>query len=462
MSLQVPSPHSLPPRSEATRRPAPGGPAGADAGQGPWYIANKVSAPGKRRSSLSAESRVERRERYSRRAQSSRWLISEAIAAALPEDVEEVEQGVFLNQRTGELFDPGWVRPPRPARCSWRVGSQVSVHGSPEGGARSHFSGVERCGSVWSCPVCASVIRPERAREISKAVEGHQAAGGSVVFVTLTLRHQKSDPLALTLDTALLGWKKLMSHRRWSGVHGMKNRYDVQGYIRATEVTYGANGWHPHLHVLLMTGRNLADGEVQSLGDEMHSLWSSYAHQRTGRAPTREHGIDVQRVDTKGRVLAQYLGKIQDDHKAKWTVSAELARADVKIGHGDSITPFQLLDDDTGLPPAQRLRLWTEYVAGTKGRRCITWSRGLKDRYDVAERDDQDILDDVEAAPPVWVTDASSWDTARRSKGSHALVDVLDAAERGKWSRVAEILPGFLAPPGWKPAHHSGHDPDME
>lgn len=386
----------------------------------------------------------DRRERYARRSQSARWLISDAIAAALPEGVEEVEQGQFVDTATGEMHAAQWVRPPRPARCSWRIGDQVGVHADA---AHAHFSGTERCGSIWSCPVCASVIRAERAREITQAVEAHQAQGGSVIFVTLTLRHKIADPLAVTLDTALEGWRVITGHRQWRGVSGMKRRYSISGYVRATEVTHGEeNGWHPHLHSLLFTDRALSDVEVRVLGDELHGLWSAYAQRRTGRTPSRDRGIDAQRVDEDGRVLAQYLGKVQDG--TRWTASAEMARSDVKTGRGQHLAPFQLLDDDQAgrLPVPARRRLWAEYVAATKGRRAVTWSRGLKARYDVGEKSDEDILDDTESAPAVWVVHRAAYDTARRSAGALSLALGLEAASRGDLDGLARILPGHPPP----------------
>lgn len=410
---------------------------------------------------LSINSRHEdRRQRYERRSQSARWLISDTISAALPDGVEEVEQGVFVDTSTGELHAAQWVRPPRPARCSWRIGDQVSVHADA---GHSHFSGTERCGSIWSCPVCASVIRAERGREITEAVEAHQAHGGSVVFVTLTLRHKATDLLALTLDTALEGWRVITGHRRWRGAHGVKNTYGVNGYIRATEVTYGAaNGWHPHLHMLLFLDRSLGDREVDALGDEIHSLWAGYALKRTGRMPSRDRGIDVQRVDDDGRVLAKYLGKVQDGGEAKkWTASAEMARSDVKHGRaGAHLAPFQLLDDqdqDAGLTAPARRRLWGEYVTATKGRRAITWSRGLKARYGIGERSDDEILEDTEAALAVWIVERGAYDRARRSEGAQRLAFGLEAAEREDWAVLADLLPGHPFERG--PSPESGSPP---
>lgn len=387
-----------------------------------------------------------RRKRYQRRSASSKWLISDAIQAS---NIEETAPGVYVDTETGELHETNWVRPPRPARCSWRIGPNVPVHSD---GKSAHFSGTERCSSIWACPVCSSVIRAERAREITRAVERHQQAGGSILFVTLTIRHKKTDSLKQSIDAVLGSWKKLLQGRAWVGGRnksGMRDRFDVEGYIRSTEVTYSEkNGWHPHIHALILTGRELNDDEISSFGDEIHARWARYAKTATGREPTRQHGIDVQRVDKKGKILGKYLSKIQDEGMAKtekWDASAELARADVKNGRDGHFVPFELLDKEHPFPAPQRRRLWGEYVEYTRGRRAITWSRGLKDRYDVVEKTDDEIIEDTEAAPAMWLAYGKSYDRVRRSN-PQLLAIVLEAAESEDWTKVAEILPGELPP----------------
>lgn len=386
-----------------------------------------------------------RRSRFVRRSQSSKWLIADAVDSST---IEELGDGLFVDSATGELLDSDWVRPPRPARCGWRIGENVSVHSD---GHLAHFSGTERCSSVWACPVCSAVIRAERAREISQAVEAHHAAGGSILFATLTVRHERADPLKQSMDAVLGSWRKLLQGSAWVGsksTQGARDRYRVSGYIRSTEVTYGSNGWHPHIHALFFTDDKLSDTEVAAFGDELHTRWARFALKATGKLPTREHGTDVQRVDEDGQVLGKYLAKVQDEGKSKtekWDASAELARADVKRGRGDNFVPFELLDSEHPMPLPQRRRLWVEYYEGTKGRRAITWSRGLKDRYQVGEKSDEDVIEETAAAPVRWVADGRNFDSLRRSD-PELLAFVLDAAAAGNWPVVRTLLPGHEPP----------------
>lgn len=383
-----------------------------------------------------------RRERYTRRSASSEWLIRlarrEAGLVAVAEGDVDPESGELLPVTAKSKK---WVRPPRPARCSWRIAQTVPVHSD---GSRAHFSGTERCGSVWTCPVCASVIRAERSREIISAVEQHQVAGGSVVLLTLTARHYGGDPLSDVLDGVMKSWQRLLRGKAWAM---FKGRWGVHGYIRSIEVTHGVNGWHPHVHALLLLDKRITKTETTSIGDEVHGRWSRYIHERTGRMPTRRHGVDVQCVDGDGKVLAEYIAKMQDTG-SKWDVGAELARSDVKSGRGaTSVVPFELLDkpvDENGSSEWAR-KLWVEYYQSTKGRRAITWSKGLKDKFDLNELTDDEIIDDAETAPVRWLAEGKSYDQVRRSDAS-LLAVALEAAERDDWAMVRMILPGSEPP----------------
>lgn len=409
-------------------RPAPG-PAGAE--PGPTESAPLVY----RKQCFNTASENPRRKRYQRRSQSSRWLISDAH-----EDIDTVDM------ETGEITSD-WSKAPRLSKCSWRIGSTVPVHAA---NGVAHFSGTERCSSIWACPVCSSVIRAERAREIDKAVNAHHDAGGAALFVTLTIRHKVRDPLKQSLDAVLGSWRKMLQGGAWVGTkrtEGMRSRYGVVGYIRSTEITYGENGWHPHIHAVILLAEDLSEDAVQQFGDEVHGHWARHVQKATGRMPTRQHGVDVQKVDKDGKVIGQYLSKMQDEgtKREKWGVSAELARTDVKSGRGGSFVPFELLDRDHGYSEPQRHALWSVYVKATKGRRAITWSRGLKDLYEVGEMTDEEIIEETESAPARWIAYGKGYDALRR-RDAGLLAHVLDLAEIEAWADVAELLPGEPAP----------------
>ena len=75
----------------------------------------------------------------------------------------------------------------------------VQVWKSKEHGTAS-YGGLQTCGSVWTCPVCAAKIAERRRVELLDAMELHKAQGGAVFLLTLTTPHQRGDVLAELLD----------------------------------------------------------------------------------------------------------------------------------------------------------------------------------------------------------------------------------------------------------------------
>lgn len=361
-----------------------------------------------------------RRQRWSRRRESGRLLAP-----------------------LGTPTDSGYVRPVRPARCSWTIGQSVGI--MDDGTRPAGYTGIERCGSVWACPHCGAVIRAGRAAEIEHAATAHQKNGGELLFFTGTARHHQGDDLATILGALAAAWRKMVGNRPWKR---WKKELGISGYIRATEITYGTNGWHPHAHILLFLDEKISTEKVAEFRAWLLDAWATAVEKAGGKRPTA-NGLDLQRVDKKGKVLARYLSKVQDQDKKKWHVGAEMARGDLKkTREKTSLSPFDLLDADSDIPEKTRGKLWREYYTATKGRRALSWSRGLKDRYAVDEREDEDILDDAESTTLVWRTSARSYRAARHiAPDDRLLVLALEHAEAKNWRKLATILPPDEPPP---------------
>lgn len=363
---------------------------------------------------LQVRGHIARRKRWVRRHESARLLRPLATEVVGSDGVEH-------------------VRPVRPARCSWTLGQTVGV--MHDGSRPAGYAGLERCSSIWACPNCSAVIRAGRAAEIEEAVTAHQATGGSVVFFTGTVRHHQGDKLEDTLGQVLDSWSRLRRNKGW---RLMKKKYGIAHYIRAIEVTRSEkNGWHPHCHSLLFLDGDISDEQLKSLRADLFHYWTSAVEKLGGKRPT-EKGLDLQKCDKKGKVLARYVGKIQE--KKRWSAGAEMARFDAKNGRGeDSISPFELLDDESEISPARRGHLWREYYAATKGRRAITWSRGLKKLYSIGEKTDEEIQDAAESTTLVWRTSARVFRAVRRENVENLAV-ALELAEAEDWEELGEIL----------------------
>lgn len=355
-------------------------------------------------SGLSSDLR--RRTRLMRRQKSSAWLIGQA----------RLDAGFLFNAEPGTTAkDPEWVRPRRAARCRWRVAPTVGVHGSPKGTA--HFSGTERCASIWACPVCSPVIRAGRSKDIASAVEEHRNQGGKFLFLTLTLRHRSEDPLDLTLNAALKAWTKLIAGSPWQR---QQERLGIRGYVRAVEITRGQNGWHPHVHALIFLEESPSEKVLADFEDWISSRWAQKVVDLGARMPSKERGVDLRRADD-ATSIALYLSKVQEKK-----ISDEMARSDFKTGRSGSFNPFDLLDSP--IQDSVARALWIEYVAATHGRRAITWSRGLRKELTLEEElTDEQIIEDTDANEVIAMIDAETWDRRKNSPSWLALL--LEEAE---------------------------------
>lgn len=328
---------------------------------------------------------------------------------------------------------------------------------------RGHIRGLMKCASVWCCPVCAARITEQRRDELQQAIANHRDQYVPIM-VTYTLSHYKSSKLQDTLATLLESYRRLRSGRWWQG---FKESNHLAGSVRATEITYTDNGWHPHFHEILFVrntpeaitdfasykslynGAQLVDPVLDLdflamwLEQLLMTRWADVVSQLGGYA-SLEHGL---KVTTQGGDIAAYVakyGRLPVD-PSRWTVAHELTKAIVKrSGAATGLTPYELLEA-YGSGVEQAGQLWQEYAAATAGRSQLQWSRGMRELLglgaemtddDAAGKDDREeyrLLDEL--TPHQWRQIAKrNWQAA-----------VLDAATLDDGARLAEII-GMLEP----------------
>ena len=140
---------------------------------------------------------------------------------------------------------------------------------------QAHYSNVQRCGSVWTCPICSAQISEGRRQELKQGMEYWQGtgkaqeSGGMVYLLTLTNPHHHGDNLVQLLEGQKKALKYLWSDRKSKE---MLKALDKVGHITATEVTHGANGWHPHYHILLFFKNPI---NTKSLRNFLATCWQN-------------------------------------------------------------------------------------------------------------------------------------------------------------------------------------------
>jgi Replication protein len=268
-------------------------------------------------------------------------------------------------------------------------GKQIEVHKSIEHGTAA-FSGLQTCGSVWSCPVCAAKIAERRRAELVSAMAAHKAAGGSVNMLTLTAPHQRGDDLA-----QLLAKQSKALNAFWSDRHvkAVFEQMGVLGQVRALEVTHGRksphnNGWHPHYHVLLFAGAgaDLAHPDTPTLDwvATLYTRWAAVCVNAGLGRPSFAHGL---KLDDGSKASA---------YVSKWGLEDEMTKGHTKKAkHGE--TPFDFLRAVLEDPSdKQAAALFIEFSTVFKGKRQLHWSRGLKKLYAIGERTDEQLATDAE------------------------------------------------------------------
>lgn len=309
------------------------------------------------------------------------------------------------------------------------------------------------CESVWACAVCSASVRQRRADVVDYRARRWLENEHGLLFGTLTVPHSMDDDLAVLMQGMSLAWRRVQQHSRWRHYAEV---WGIVGQLRATEITHGYNGWHPHYHLLFWTEKPLSPSRRRWFGRALAVMWADACEAVGLKRPSLEHGVDVQSVATGVGALAKYLVKAQDGYDTPWTASAEMLRGDLKKGRARHSTPFQIAEravaGDQGA-----VALWRVYESVTKGKRCQEWSRQLVRRLAADGLDDEPPEDKGEVVMELsnhewnmlrYVGAALTLLTALERGGPEAGHAVLRTAYRGyRWrlERRARGAPGRAA-----------------
>lgn len=270
---------------------------------------------------------------------------------------------------------------------------------------KAQYGNLITCSDLWTCPHCANRITTVRGMEILHAV----AQAPAFAFLTVTSPHNLHDRLADTLALQKIALQKFWRQR---SVREMLANLGVHGRISTSEVKWGSvNGWHPHEHILLFMDKPLSPADMVLVQKFLASEWKeAYKKARetktawkSKKLPSMEHGLDIKAVTTKEMMenIADYIAKhgcmpAPTDGDDMGRINHEMTKWHTKTGYSDSYTPWDLLTmanpDD---PNCNYSRLFKEYANAYRGKRQLVWSRGLKARYGVGEKTDDEIAQET-------------------------------------------------------------------
>lgn len=319
-----------------------------------------------------------------------------------PEKNASLSRSILYNLR----FKAGDILGERTAKCGcvagWDAQREIAIMQKEE---NFYLSGVETCGSVWNCPVCALKISTKRAdqvREILTWSQNREYEGNKTHahgFLTLTTRHNKTEKCKDVKKRVLDAWRKVTQMRKYK-------EFGAET-IRALEVKYNiANGWHPHLHIAIIAEKNQA---------ELKNFCYDFI------IPKFLSLMDNESMQANQRYKEIWGGNGISDYITKWDLSLELTHAESKVNFSNSFTPFGMLKElvkapihfsdlecikdfhidkqkteqkrDEMLLRMELEKAFAEYSKAFKGSKQLTISRKLKDKFK-----EFDLISDEEIA----------------------------------------------------------------
>lgn len=295
----------------------------------------------------------------------------------------------------------------------WQVpNQQTQVHKGATTN-RAFFTGLQVCSMPWTCPVCASKISERRRHEVAKAIKQAKTLGLAVRLVTLTVPHAMGDDVADIASRMTKAWTRL-----WQGRQGQafKLSLGLWGHIRALEVTHGANGFHPHFHVLMFYHpEQTTNAEWIKFPDR----WRTVAGRSGLPVPSLLRGCDIEDGEHAERYVA----------KGVWGLESEVTKGHVKKGKCGSRTPFDLLRDYMR-GDKQAGAIWRAYAQAFEGRRQLYWSNGLKKLLEVADLTDEELAhkpDDEQSLVLAMIT-PEQWKLIYRRRMESAVLDLAEVS----------------------------------
>jgi len=259
-------------------------------------------------------------------------------------------------------------------------GSGVRLHRTKQGTA--YMTGTQTCGK-HHCPVCAPKIAEERRRECEAIMIAADAEGCGAYSGLATVPHTARHSLAETKGILREGFRHL-----WSGgiASRIRERFGIIGLIRTWDITFGESGWHPHVHFILVTDRLLDFAEVDELENALYERWKGFVEDKGLGTPAKHLcRIDPIYGASEATATVRYLTK---------AATFDITRHDMKSAREGHLSPFEILDVFSRYGDESMLNLWHEYEAEMKGVRRFYITPGLRKRFGVSGRSDEEIAAD--------------------------------------------------------------------
>ena len=277
---------------------------------------------------------------------------------------------------------------------------RINMGLTAQGHKRAGASGLIMCKRIWTCPVCSYKIANQRNKDLADTFRVWKQEHGSLLFITFTLSHKRNQPLKQVWDGINNAWALMLSGKSW---HNFSTQYGAEGFVRATELTVGNNGWHVHYHTALFINKGFdTPKNIEVIREYLSNRWINSLNKFDFSA-SASIGVDVRRTYSDSG-LSKYLNKF----------ASELTQGHAKNAKSNNRTPFTILKEiseskDFNSNKTQRdLALWWEFEKVSKGRRQLVISKKVRALVKLTEIDM--TSDDMIISPVTIMTiSAVSW-----------------------------------------------------
>ena len=297
-----------------------------------------------------------------------------------------------------------------------------------DNGVSAGFAGLASCGSIHACPVCNSKIQATRRLELGVMIATADSQGLVMAFGAKTLRHHAGQPLASLWPLQSDLWRAVTVDK---SVRRLRKEMGFVGYARAAETTIGLNGWHPHIHPTYFFSN--IPRTIQLLSDLQAAETSAWIN-KAGRVGLDAPLSEAQHLHiVTGAGAAEQLGDYftKAGHQFGDSVAWDMTSTQTKTGRrwAKTVTPWVLLAGARA-GDADALDLWHEYEKASKGKRVLTYSRGLRRRFGLdVEATDEEIADAEIGTKDDALFEVMDWEPVRRNPRLGA--GILAAARSG-------------------------------
>lgn len=257
------------------------------------------------------------------------------------------------------------------------------------------YSKIEECRKCWVCPTCVARLGAQKKAELIELQKVINDLGLHAYMMTLTIPHSLRDRLIDLLEKLKVAQGKFIDGMR---AGKLRKIFSKVGHITVLAVTYSEkSGWHPHLHILVISELFYTDKELINIEENLYKAWSAKCKLSGLKAPHRKYAVKLQncasnqdKLDTR---VINYLIK----HRFAKEKSSTKLNEDIAHGAGITIWDIAQLASDKNKRNAEKYRLiLQEYTVAMVSENFVRRSKlltsFLKDKgYDFKDAEVQKI-----------------------------------------------------------------------